>query len=481
MTNTRRKWAPLAGGLATLAVSATMIGFGVTTVDAAESGGRGADRPPACAELTPPAPGEDPQPVPAAPTSVTTVGQVYYCILDHHYSGPVLDPRSLLSAAFAAMTQEMQRRGIDQADATLPGLTGKRDADWTAFRRVYQGFAAKLPDDAAREAVAATAVTAMLQSLNDNHAEWRNSYHVNTTGLGISAVNGPGKLDAAATDPLYVTTVVPGSPAEQAGLKLGDEIRSVNGVPPYVNGVLSQGVVNWLTGDTPVGTRLEITLHRPVTDATVTTTMTAAEVQQSDRKVVESALVGTDIAKVTMHAFAPGAADEVLAAIKALRANATLRGVVLDLRGNSGGRLEDVGKLLGAWASDQVFAYMCDVKDHCTPSRTDKGVEQVGLPLVVLTDRRCASACDAFAGGVKDLGIGTLVGTRTAGIASGPQVAYQLDDGSTLVLTGLHGFGANKELINTIGVAPDHIAPVTAADLSAGRDPGLAKAVALLG
>lgn len=487
----KRKWVPLVSGLATLVVSATVIALGMATVNAAEGGGRGADRPPACTEPAPPettsaqsepaTPDADGPQVPEGTTTVTTVGQAYYCILDNYYSGSITDPRSLLVPAFAAITEELQRRGIDQAGATLPKLTGKKDADWTAFNKVFTKVAAELPDDTAREATAVAAIQAMLDSLNDNHVERRSSYHVNTTGLGVSAVNGPAKIDATATDPLYVTTVVPGGAAEKAGVKLGDEILAVNGVPPFVNGVLSQGVINWLTGDTPEGTRLELTLHRPVTDDTVTTTMTAAAFPSPGRPVVESTLVDGNLAKVSMHGFAPGAADEVLAAIKSLSANTELRGVVLDLRGNGGGRLEEVSKLLGAWASDKVFAYMCDVKDHCTPSRTDKGVEQVDLPLVVLTDRRCASACDAFTGAVKDLKLGTLVGTRTAGIASGPQLVYQLDDYSVLALPKTHGLGANKEVINTIGVAPDHFAPVTAADLSAGRDPGLDKAVTLLG
>jgi carboxyl-terminal processing protease len=104
----------------------------------------------------------------------------------------------------------------------------------------------------------------------------------------------------------------------------------------------------------------------------------------------------------------------------------------------------------------------------------------VTLPLVVLTDRTCASACDSLATGVKDLHLGALVGTRTAGAASGGADVYALDDGSRLMLPKLYEIGANKEIINTIGVAPDYYAPMTAADLSAGRDPGLAKAIELL-
>ena len=47
--------------------------------------------------------------------------------------------------AFAALTQELQRRGLDQTQATMPALTGNRDADWSAFSRVYQQISAKLP------------------------------------------------------------------------------------------------------------------------------------------------------------------------------------------------------------------------------------------------------------------------------------------------------------------------------------------------
>jgi carboxyl-terminal processing protease len=49
-----------------------------------------------------------------------------------------LDDRLLLSSAFAEFTQEPAGRGVDQADATVPALTGVRDRDWTAFSAVYQ-------------------------------------------------------------------------------------------------------------------------------------------------------------------------------------------------------------------------------------------------------------------------------------------------------------------------------------------------------
>jgi carboxyl-terminal processing protease len=101
--------------------------------------------------------------------------------------------------------------------------------------------------------------------------------------------------------------------------------------------------------------------------------------------------------------------------------------------------------------------------------------------MVALTDRNCASACDAFSDAVKDLKLGKLVGARTAGIASGPGIDYLLNDNKTsLGMPKRHIIGANGEVFAGIGVPPDYFAPLTAADLSAGRDPGVDKALELL-
>lgn len=118
---------------------------------------------------------------------------------------------------------------------------------------------------------------------------------------------------------------------------------------------------------------------------------------------------------------------------------------------------------------------------NCTATYTDSSVPLLHLPLVVLTDRNCVSACDAFSSAVKDLRLGTLVGTRTAGIVSAPAAGYLLDDGSALGLPAKHELSAHHELINGIGVAPDYYLPLTAQDLSTGHDPDITKALTLLG
>ncbi|MGS2641383.1 S41 family peptidase, partial [Streptosporangium sp. G12] len=99
---------------------------------------------------------------------------------------------------------------------------------------------------------------------------------------------------------------------------------------------------------------------------------------------------------------------------------------------------------------------------------------------VVLTDRGCASACEHFSSAVKDLRLGQLAGTRTAGLVSGPAQPYLLANNTLLSFPTRHHLGPDREVIDKIGVPPDHHVPLTPTDAAAGRDPALAKALALL-
>jgi carboxyl-terminal processing protease len=402
----------------------------------------------------------------------------------------MLDDRTLLAGAFAAFTQELQRRGLDQSMATLPRLTGHRTRDWAAFSKTYQKVLAALPDNAElRQALAATVMQGMLASLHDNHVDWGKGRAASgipageSYGLGILTLFG-GRIPADATSgdvmaPLYLKSVAPGSPAAQVGLRPGDIITAVNDVPTFVNGMFSTGVLPWLLPRYPQNDKVRVTLQRPATGQTWTVELQPALFRESPPEPSVK-LVHGDIAEVELPQFAANSADKVLQGIASLRKSTQLRGVILDLRGNGGGSAEEVAKLLGAFAHGKVWSKDCNVRGRCTANYTNDTTPLLHLPLVVLTDSLCASACDAFSGAVKDLKLGKLVGSRTAGVVSGLPAGYVLNDDSTLLLVSRHEVSANGEIINGIGVATDYQAPLTAPDLSAGRDPGIDKALLLL-
>jgi carboxyl-terminal processing protease len=296
--------------------------------------------------------------------------------------------------------------------------------------------------------------------------------------MTISDGNGPGAIDPAAVAPLFVKTVSADSPAARAGVKPGDVITSVNGVPPFAGGTAVKAVSDWITNPS-IGVPVRIRLRRPSTGSTFSVTLTPSTTNAGPPPNNDRLLRG-DIAYVQVPGFFPGATKQVLAAISDMRARARLRGLILDLRGNGGGDPAERAALLGMLAHGKITSYECDAHANCAPNYTDDSVPLVHLPVIVLTDRDCASACDSFATGVKDLHLGVIVGTRTAGIAAGVQVGYELDNGTGIQMPDKYEVGANHEMVNGIGVAPDYYAPLTAAALSGGGDPGLDKALAIL-
>jgi carboxyl-terminal processing protease len=177
------------------------------------------------------------------------------------------------------------------------------------------------------------------------------------------------------------------------------------------------------------------------------------------------------IAYVALSGFDPGTGS-ALDLIKRLQKKVKLRGVILDLRGNGGGSPSEVALLLGAFEHGRAWSYDCTITGRCTASYPNSTTRLLHLPLAVLTDRNCESACDAFAAAVKDLNLGTLIGTRTAGIASGPADGWLLDDGSVLGLPAEHTLGADHGIIDGIGVAPGYYIPYTAKDLANRARPG---------
>ncbi|MFC5835228.1 S41 family peptidase [Nonomuraea insulae] len=421
------------------------------------------------------------------PTTIDVVEQAYFCILGNYYSGSKLDARVLLTAGFAALTRELDRGGRDVAESTMPALTGDRKADWNAFEAAFRKIAGKVPD--LDEKLAVVTLEAMVAGLGDDHAAWQHDpspthpdlYDGDRYGLGLSASVSPLQLNGDPENtlpPLFVTAVLGGA-AQKAGVRPGDLIESIDGSAPFIDGKLTSAAVAALYPRYPDEDPVRLRLLRESTGRRWSVTL-KPDLFQPDLaalQLVRTKLLRDSVAYVQIAAFGPQVADRALKAVARL---GTLTGIVLDLRGNTGGSPDEVNRLLGAFAHNKITAYQCSVDGKCTAMRTDNGVTLLNLPLAVLTDRGCASACEHFSAAVKDLRLGQLVGTRTAGAVSGLQQPYLLMNNSILGFPSKHHLGPNREQIDKVGVSPDHYLPLTAGDVAAGRDPALSKALSLL-
>ncbi|MEV6151282.1 S41 family peptidase [Nonomuraea sp. NPDC052129] len=431
-----------------------------------------------------------PQGAPEAetPTTIDVIEQAYFCILGNYYSGATLDARALLTAGFTALTRELNRDGRDLPGAAMPALTGDRKADWAAFKIVYQKITDRVPD--LRDRLAVVTLEAIVAALGDDQAGWTHDvkqspdyYDGDGYGLGLAANVDASQADGdlgVAVSPLFITTVLGGA-ARAAGLRPGDIIESINESTPFIDGKATPAIAA-LYSRYPEARPVRLRLLRQSTGRRWSVTLQPGLYQRdlAALQVVRSKLLNDDIAYVRVTEFVPDSADRVLRAISSLRKGRTLSGVVLDLRGNSDGSPVETTRLLSAFVHGKVTAYHCTVAGTCAASRTDDTVELLNLPLVVLTDRGCASACEHFSSAVKDLRLGRLVGTRTAGVISGPAQAYRLRNNTLLSFPATHHLGPSREVIDRIGVPPDHYVPLSPENAAAGRDPALAKALALL-
>jgi carboxyl-terminal processing protease len=224
---------------------------------------------------------------------------------------------------------------------------------------------------------------------------------------------------------------------------------------------------------------IQVTLQRPVTGRTWAVALTPGPFAFPGSLVSTRVLAGS-LAYIQLAGFDTGAGYEVLRAVHELQLGKHLRGLILDLRSNGGGDPVGVAQLLGAFVHGAIWSYDLDRDGKRRANQTEASVPLLQQPLVVLTDRRCFSACEAFSGAVRDLGLGKIVGMRTGGKVAGRAYGYSLDDGSVLAITVVREVGARGERIDGIGVAPDYVVPLTAEALSAGHDAEIEQAISVL-
>lgn len=244
---------------------------------------------------------------------------------------------------------------------------------------------------------------------------------------------------------LQISRVYPDSPAEKSGLKAGDLITEVDG-QSIIGDDLSAQVAK-VRG--PAGTVVKLTIVRGE-DAPFAVEVTRAKIEI---KLVESKMIG-DIAYVALSKFdSTTTAQELGAAIQALLAN-NPKGLILDLRGNPGGFLDQSIAVADLFLKDGVVLY----------ERTKSGEERVfqsdneglaqDIPLVVLVNGGSASASEIVAGAIQDRGRGVLIGEKSFGKGSVQQI-NRLSDGSQLRVTIARWFTPNNRAIHGEGLEPD--------------------------
>ena len=212
----------------------------------------------------------------------------------------------------------------------------------------------------------------------------------------------------------YVTVVEPydGGPALEAGIKAGDQIRNVG---RYATKGKSLEEVNALVKGAP-GTEAQLQIYRPSSGETLPITLVRGSVER--KNVPHYDMVSPEVAYVSLTTFTQGAGANIAAGLKELqKENPDMKGVILDLRHNGGGLLAEALHVTNIFVPKDIELVTTKgkVKDRDRAFNTRNVPVDIEIPLVVLIDKKSASASEIVSGSIQDLDRGVIMGQRSYG------------------------------------------------------------------
>lgn len=289
------------------------------------------------------------------------------------------------------------------------------------------------------------AVQGMLAALDDQWSAYYAPADFNRFEQALSgSYSGVGVwIRRGANDELTVLSVDPSSPAAKAGMRAGDALVAVAGKP--VHGRSVADVVSALRGN--AGTKVTVVVVRGATTLTMRLRRVALDTDD-----VSATMVTASVERLRISAFTRGVGRWVRGRVADAQAR-HLRGLVLDLRDDPGGLLDEAVETASAFLDGgPVVSYQ--QRGHANQMLTALGTGDTGIPLVVLVDGGTASAAEIVAAALQDRGRAVLIGSRTFGKGS-VQAPAQLSDGSALELTVGHYLTPSGRSIDGVGVVPD--------------------------
>ena len=284
-------------------------------------------------------------------------------------------------------------------------------------------------------------------------------------------------------DQVVVVSSFEGSPAAAAGIRTGDVIAAIDGVP--VNPMALADTIGRMRGKE--GTSVKIGILRSGNTAPLEYTLKRSRVELHS---VKSDLPEPGYGYVRIAEFSETTGEDTVKALRALhkRNGAALKGLVLDLRNNPGGVLEAAVAVADAFLDGGVIV---SAKGRTAESKFEMkatpGDELNGAPIVVLVNGGSASAAEIVAGALKDHHRATLMGRTTFGKGSVQTVMRLSGDRAIKLTTSLY-YTPSGVSINHRGIAPDvelereHDAPNAPAPAPADapleqRDPDVKRAI----
>ena len=317
------------------------------------------------------------------------------------------------------------------------------------------------------------AIRGMLDALGDPHTSYMSPEEYTQANSSLEGeYDGIGAVVDITGDYLKIISPMPNSPAEKAGIKIGDLVIAVDGED--MTGVDGSVVLSKVKG--PAGTTVVLTIRREGAEEPIDISVTRAKIVQSS---VTSKMLDSGIAYVALSTFGDNTTRDLRNALKELLAQEP-KGLILDLRYNGGGYLQTAVEVTSEFINSGNVLLEQYGDGTITEYKAEKGGLALDIPMVVLVNEGSASASEITAGALQDAGRARLVGVTTYGKGTVQKWLPLQDDAGAVRITIARWLTPKERQINGAGLTPDVVVEMTEEDYAADRDPQLDKAVELL-
>jgi carboxyl-terminal processing protease len=332
------------------------------------------------------------------------------------------------------------------------GLRVRAESDDGAYRQlgVYSEVLSRIRSEYVEEPniplVTDGALHGLLESLDANSSYFTPEEYKVFKARNKDAKGGIGATISKRFGYAAVVSVIPGGPADKAGLDSGDIIEAIEG---QTTREMSLAEILTYTRGEP-GSNLNIAVVRPRKAAPQKITITRDTVTIP---LVSDKMLGDGVGYLRVDAFNEGKAQEIAGKVKAMQMHGATK-LVLDLRDCSAGDAKEGIATANLFLSHGLITYLQGQRYPKEVFNADLSKAITGLPLVVLVNRGTAGPAEIVAAAILENARGDVVGDKTFGMGS-VQKEIDIPDGSALILSVAKYFSPNGKAIQDTAVTPN--------------------------